>query len=87
MLKITEAFNKEDVEIIQLDENDLNENDTVILTGFGAVQVNFEYNMYNFVWCVHIDTHKIISLAFLLYQMFAHNNLVLIINFSVVFFY
>lgn len=49
MLKITEAFNKEDVEIIQLDENDLNENDTVILTGFGAVQVNFEYNMYNFV--------------------------------------
>ncbi|XP_073952290.1 chymotrypsin-1-like [Choristoneura fumiferana] len=42
MLKISEAFNLNDIEIIKLDENYLNENDTVILTGFGAVQVNGE---------------------------------------------
>ncbi|KAI8420812.1 hypothetical protein MSG28_008014 [Choristoneura fumiferana] len=41
MLKISEAFNLNDIEIIKLDENYLNENDTVILTGFGAVQTIF----------------------------------------------
>lgn len=64
MLKITEAFNKNDVEIIQLDENDLKENDTVILTGFGAVQVNFEFNMCN-LFDMSILTHiKLLVLFF-----------------------